>query len=186
MSRAPARPAAPPPIDVLDSLPAPEFVATVAPLFEGAPRFLARLAAARPFGSDDRLFALAREIALAMPEDEQLELIDAHPRLGAPPGSVSALSFLEQGYDRDAAGRAAQGERERVARELGRLNSAYEDCFGFRYCVYVAGRPRAALLAGMARALEADRASEIRRALEDVVAIAADRLRRLRVEEDGG
>jgi 2-oxo-4-hydroxy-4-carboxy-5-ureidoimidazoline decarboxylase len=185
MSGAPARSAAPPPIDVLDAVPATEFVAHMAPLFEGAPRFLARLAAARPFGSDERLFGRALGIALAMPEDEQLELIDAHPRLGAPPGSVSALSFLEQGYERDAADQAAEAERDRVARELGRLNAAYEDCFGFRYCVYVAGRPRAALLAGMARALEADRASEIRRALEDVVAIAEDRLRRLR-EEAGG
>jgi len=34
-----------------------------------------------------------------MPEDEQIELIDAHPRLGAPPASVSALSHREQGYD---------------------------------------------------------------------------------------
>ena len=44
-----------------------------------------------------------REIAHAMPLAEQIELIDAHPRLGAPPASVSALSFVEQGYDRDAA-----------------------------------------------------------------------------------
>lgn len=183
MSGAPARPAAPPPIEVLDALPAPEFIAHAAPLFEGASRFLARLAASRPFGSDARLFARAREIALAMPEDEQIELIDAHPRLGAPPGSVSALSFLEQGYDRDAADRAAQSERERVERELEGLNAAYEARFGFRYCVFVAGRPRSALPAGMARALAADRTSEIRRALGDVVAIAEDRLRRLREGE---
>ena len=49
------------------------------------------------------MFERARAIAHAMPEDEQLELIDAHPRLGAPPASVSSFSFVEQGYDRDAA-----------------------------------------------------------------------------------
>ena len=184
MSGAPARSAAPPPVGVLDALPTTEFAAAVAPLFEGAPRFLARLAAVRPFGSDRQLIARAREIALAMPEDEQVELIDAHPRLGAPLGSVSALSLVEQGYDREAADQAAETERERVARELERLNADYEECFGFRYCVFVAGRPRAALLAGMVRALDADRDAEIRRALEDVVAIAEDRLRRLR-EGDG-
>jgi 2-oxo-4-hydroxy-4-carboxy-5-ureidoimidazoline decarboxylase len=148
-----------------------------------ARRASSRLAAARPFGSGERLIEQAREIALAMPEEEQVELIDAHPRLGAPPGTVSALSYREQGYERDAAGRAAEGERERVARELERLNAAYEERFGFRYCVFVAGRPRAALLEAMAPALEADRESEIRRALEDVVAIAADRLHRLREVE---
>ena len=36
-----------------------------------------------------------------MPEAEQIELIDAHPRLGAPPATVSAASYREQGYDRD-------------------------------------------------------------------------------------
>ncbi len=62
--------------------------------------FLGRLAMARPFGSVEALFARAREIAHAMPLDEQLELIDAHPRLGAPPADVSALSYVEQGYGR--------------------------------------------------------------------------------------
>jgi 2-oxo-4-hydroxy-4-carboxy-5-ureidoimidazoline decarboxylase len=162
----------------LDTCDAAAFTAAVAPLFEGAPRFLARLGAARPFGSAVALFAAARSIAHAMPRDEQLELIDAHPRLGAPPATVSALSFREQGYDREAAeARAADAamERARVAVELDRLNAAYEARFGFRYCVFVAGRPREALLAGMRAALEADPAGEVARALDAVVDIAADR-----------
>jgi 2-oxo-4-hydroxy-4-carboxy--5-ureidoimidazoline (OHCU) decarboxylase len=164
----------------LDALAPDACAAALAPLFEGAPRFLARLAAARPFGDADALWAKAREIARAMPEPEQVELIDAHPRLGAPPGSVSALSFLEQGFDRDAAGAAAEAERERIDRELARLNAAYEATFGFSYCVFVAGRPRAALLPGLEAALGADRGGELRRALDAVVDIAADRYRTLR------
>ena len=148
-------------------------------MFEGAPRFLARLAAARPFGDAATLFARARAIAHAMPEPEQVELIDAHPPLGAPPGSVSALSFREQGYDNEAAEVAADADRIRVAAELARLNAAYERRFGFRYCVFVAGRPRAALLPGMEAALGADRESELHRALDAVVDIAADRYRTL-------
>jgi 2-oxo-4-hydroxy-4-carboxy--5-ureidoimidazoline (OHCU) decarboxylase len=163
----------------LDGLPEPEFRAAMAPLFEGAPRFLARLAAGRPFGSAERLFEQALEIALAMPEDEQRELIDSHPRLGAPPGSVSALSYVEQGYDAEAADAAAESERERVSAELTRLNQAYEARFGFRYCVYVAGRPRAALVPGLESALLADPDAERQRALADVVAIARARYRSL-------
>ncbi len=159
----------------LDALPDEAFVAAVAPLFEGAPRFLARLAHARPVGDAAGLFTRARAIAQAMAEEEQLELIDAHPRLGAPPGSVSALSFVEQGYDRDAADAAAESERTRIAHELARLNAAYETRFGFRYCVFVAGRSRAALLPEMAAALDAARGSEIARALDAVVDIAAAR-----------
>ena len=63
------------------------FVTTIAPLFEGAPRFLDRLASARPFADVDSMFAEARAIAHAMPDTEQVELIDAHPRLGAPPAT---------------------------------------------------------------------------------------------------
>ena len=175
------QPGAAPPIDVLDAMSAGIFEASMAPLFEGAPRFLGRLANVRPFGSAERLFERAREIALRMPIAEQLELIDAHPRLGAPPASVSAFSFTEQGYDRDAEGQiaqAAEAERARVAAELDRLNAAYEDRFGFRYCVFVAGRPRAVLLPGMAVALQADRDAEITRALHAVVDIAMDRYTR--------
>ncbi|HEX5824890.1 MAG TPA: hypothetical protein VFY18_10575, partial [Candidatus Limnocylindrales bacterium] len=58
-------------VGALDALPVDAFVAAAAPWFEGAPRFLARLAADRPFGDAPRLFARAGTIALAMPEDEQ-------------------------------------------------------------------------------------------------------------------
>ena len=175
-------------IDRLDVIAPGAFAAAVAPLFEGARMFLGRLAMARPFGSVEALFARAREIAHAMPLDEKLELIDAHPRLGAPPAEVSALSFVEQGYGRGGTERAAEetaaeaaevaaaeAERTRVAAELDRLNAAYETRFGFRCCVFVAGRPRAELLPEMTAALESTRDAEITRALDAVIDIARDR-----------
>jgi 2-oxo-4-hydroxy-4-carboxy-5-ureidoimidazoline decarboxylase len=157
----------------LDAASEDEFIAAMMPLFEGAPRFLRRLADARPFGSVDVLFDRARAIAMTMPEGEQVELVDAHPRLGAAPDSVSALSYVEQGYDR---GRDATSP---VAAQLERLNDAYEERFGFRYCVFVAGRTREALLPDMRAALDADRAAELRRGLRAVVDIARDRYDKL-------
>jgi 2-oxo-4-hydroxy-4-carboxy-5-ureidoimidazoline decarboxylase len=154
----------------LDSLPKAEFVAAAAPLFEGAPHFLDRLAGARPFGDAEEMFRRARAIASSMPESEQIELIDAHPRLGAPPASVSAMSHVEQGYDRDTT--------EAIA-DLARLNQAYEARFGFRFCVFVAGRSRAELVPVLEAGLLANRTDEIRRALADVIAIASDRYRQL-------
>ncbi len=156
----------------LDALPVDAFVAAAAPWFEGAPRFLRRLAAARPFGDAATLFARADAIAASMPEDEQLELIDAHPRLGAPPGTVSEASYREQGYDRDLS--------EAIA-DLEILNLAYEARFGFRFCVFVNGRSRRALVPVMEAALQADREAEIRRAVHDVVAIARDRFEKVAV-----
>ncbi|MEO8437246.1 MAG: 2-oxo-4-hydroxy-4-carboxy-5-ureidoimidazoline decarboxylase [Chloroflexota bacterium] len=174
-------------IDRLDVIAPGAFAAAVAPLFEGARGFIGRLAMARPFGTVDGLFASAREIVRAMPRDEQIELIDAHPRLGAPPASVSTLSYVEQGYgragsaDETAAADAAEAQRAHVATELERLNTAYEARFGFRYCVFVAGRSRAELLPELAAALELDRDTEIERALEAVVDIAHDRYATLTV-----
>jgi 2-oxo-4-hydroxy-4-carboxy--5-ureidoimidazoline (OHCU) decarboxylase len=165
--------------DALDAGPAREFVDRMAPLFEGAPGFLWRLAAAgRPFGSRERLFERARQLAHDMPDALQRELVDAHPRLGASPASVSAMSFREQGYDQERAAAVAAdavSERERVAAELERLNREYEWRFGFRYCVFVAGRSRAELLPGFVAALARERDSELHRALDAVVDIAIDR-----------
>lgn len=157
-------------IATLDDLPEATFIAAAAPWFEGAPRFLARLATARPFGDEATLFARAARIAATMPEADQLELIDAHPRLGAPPASVSAASYREQGYDRETGAAIA---------DLERLNAAYEARHGFRFCVFVNGRSRPELVLVLEAALDADRDAEIRRAVADVVAIARDRYRSL-------
>lgn len=143
----------------------------LAPLFEGAPHFLARLADQAPFDDWEDLLMRARAVAHAMPETEQVELIDAHPRLGASAGTMSALSQAEQGHGPAVAPRA----------ELERLNERYERRYGFRYCVFVAGRPIAVLAAELATRLAArpSRSSELERAIEAVVDIAAARYRTL-------
>ena len=167
-----------PPIDELSALGDADFAEAVAPLFEGAPRFVARLAAARPFESDEHLLAEARRIAREMPEDEQIELIDAHPRIGGEPAEMSTLSQAEQGY-------VAEGDtydpEAWVGEELAALNDAYESRFGFRFVVFVAGRPRREIIPILEAALRsAERDEEIRRALDDIVLISGDRLRALR------
>ena len=135
-------------IDRLDVIAPGAFAAAVAPLFEGARGFLGRLAVARPFGSVEGFFDTARLIAHAMPVEEQIELIDAHPRLGASPGSVSALSFAEQGYDRGGTERAHETTVAAVIREWASSSDV---------------------------ALEEDRAAELARALDAVIDIARDR-----------
>jgi 2-oxo-4-hydroxy-4-carboxy-5-ureidoimidazoline decarboxylase len=166
-----------PRVEDLDQLPAEAFVAEATPLFEGAPRFLARLAEERPFGSDERLVEAAFEIAHGMPEDERLELVEAHPRIGAPPETVSEASYDEQGYADEATDDA---EVARAYEELAMLNEVYEGRFGFRYVVFVAGRPKAEIVPLLEHALRNDREAELRRAVDDTIYIAGDRLRTLR------
>jgi len=167
----------------LDQMDLASFISALAVLFEGAPVFVARLAADRPFGTYDQLLDRARVVALAMPETEQLELIDAHPRIGAPPAAVSPLSYEEQGYDREPDGLSATADegaaRQRLRLDLERLNDAHEARFGFRFVIFVAGRPRQDIAKHMEASLGADREAEKRRALADIIEIARDRLRRI-------
>lgn len=164
-----------PPMARLDDAPRAEFLDTVRPLFERAPRFLERLADSRPFCTWSEMFREALTIALAAPDDVQLELLDAHPRIGAPPDSVSAMSYQEQGYDQEQLDAMAALEP---------LNEAYEQRFGFRYVVSVAGRTRAAIVPLLRDALTADPDTERQRGLTDVVAIARARAMDLGLQED--
>ncbi|HUS20396.1 MAG TPA: 2-oxo-4-hydroxy-4-carboxy-5-ureidoimidazoline decarboxylase [Aeromicrobium sp.] len=149
----------------------------LATLFEGAPRFVALLA--QPDGQAiTDVLARADQVAHNMPEDEQIELLNAHPRIGALPSSVSALSYEEQGYERDP------GTHELQAR-LDLLNAEYEQRFGFRFVVFVAGRPRSDIADFMESRLWASREEELARGLSDVIAIAKDRLGKLTTVEEG-
>lgn len=147
--------------------------ATLEVLFENAPRFVDRLVAAE-YASWDGVLTRAEELARTLPPDEQLELIDGHPRIGAVPASVSATSYREQGYDRDPGDLALQVL-------LDALNFAYESQFGFRFVVFVNGRSRREIADVMKTRLDADRDAELERALTDVFAIARDRLAKLPV-----
>jgi 2-oxo-4-hydroxy-4-carboxy--5-ureidoimidazoline (OHCU) decarboxylase len=153
-----------PSVGELNEVSVAAFLEAAALLFEPAPRFGAWLAAARPFADDADLMKAAARIAHHMDVADQVELINAHPRLGAR-DRLSDASRREQGADADPLDAA-----------LAELNGAYEARFGFRYLVYVAGRPRGALLPEFRAALERDRADELRRALDDTLAIAANRL----------
>ena len=166
-----------PSIGDLNELSAAAFADEVAPLFEGARGFLARLAAARPFDSDHAMMAVGREVARTMPESDQVELLNAHPVLGADSSAISAASFDEQGY-----GDPGDGGTPPMLDELAMLNDVYESRFGFRFVVFVAGRPLSSIGPLIEAAMRNDRGAELLRGLDDVIDIAADRLGRARGE----
>ena len=166
-----------PSIDDLNALSPEAFADEVAPLFEGARGFLRRLADARPFDSDHALMAAAREVARTMPEADQVELLNAHPVLGADPETVSSASREEQGYDSPP-----ETDAQPMLEELAILNEVYESRFGFRFVVFVAGRPLSSIGPLIEAAMRNDRAAELARGLDDVIDIAADRLGRQRGE----
>lgn len=134
-------------------------VGELAELFGGRTRFVERLAErADPLRE-------ARALLAELSEEEQVEALDAHPRIGE--RGVTGRSAVEQGGNED---------REVMAR-LAALNRAYEERFGFRFLVFVNRRPRAAIVPVLEERLGRSRQEELETALDELVAIAHDRAR---------
>jgi 2-oxo-4-hydroxy-4-carboxy-5-ureidoimidazoline decarboxylase len=125
----------------------------LAGLFSGRTRLVERLAE-----REDPLDA-ADDVIAELSEAEQAEALAAHPRIGEPSD--------EQ-----------RGAEPEVLAELEELNRAYEERFGFRFVVFVAGRSRAELVPVLRERLERSREEELATGLRELVAIAKDRWRR--------
>ena len=125
-------------------------VEELAPLFSGRTRLVDELAE-----RGDPL-AVAEEVALALPEADQVAALATHPRIGEP--------SEEQ-----------RGSEPEVLEELARLNDEYERRFGFEFVVFVNGRTRAELLPVLRERLRRTRAEELATGLRELCAIARDR-----------
>lgn len=131
----------------------------LAELFEGHTRLVERLALVEdPLGH-------AREVASTLSEDEKKEVLDAHPAIGAK--ATSERSRREQGTDDDPA----------VLAELATLNAEYESRFGFRFVVFVNGRPRREIVPVLRERMTRSREEELRTAVDELVQIAINRWR---------
>jgi 2-oxo-4-hydroxy-4-carboxy--5-ureidoimidazoline (OHCU) decarboxylase len=132
----------------------------LAELFEGHTGVVARLARLEdPLGQ-------ARKVLAEATEDEQVEALATHPRIGQRVG-ISERAAREQGSDEDPA----------LLTALVRLNKSYEEKFGFRFVVFVNGRPRAEILSVLRQRLQHSREEELVTGLDELVAIALDRWR---------
>jgi 2-oxo-4-hydroxy-4-carboxy--5-ureidoimidazoline (OHCU) decarboxylase len=130
----------------------------LAELFEGRTRLVELLA------EREHPLEAAPEVAARLSEAEQLEALDAHPAIGAGAG-LSERSAAEQGADADPV----------ILTELAYLNQVYEEKFGFRFVVFVNGRPKTEILEVLRARLEGTRDEELKNALAELVAIARDR-----------
>jgi 2-oxo-4-hydroxy-4-carboxy-5-ureidoimidazoline decarboxylase len=132
----------------------------LAELFEGRTRLVEVLAAREdPLGT-------AEDAIAELDEQDKIEALAAHPVIGAT--HLSERSAAEQGNEADPV----------VMTELSYLNQVYEEKFGFRFVVFVAGRPKAEILDVLRQRLERTRDEELQTGLEELVAIARDRYQR--------
>jgi 2-oxo-4-hydroxy-4-carboxy--5-ureidoimidazoline (OHCU) decarboxylase len=147
---------------------------TLADVFERAPGLAVAMHVA-PDDTPHAVIAKARAALESMSEREQVAVLDAHPRIGADPASLSILSRREQGEASDAA----------TLRELARLNDEYEKKFGFRFVVFVAGRSKREIVPLLRARLANSRDTELRAGLEQFLAISLDRLTARRSRPSG-
>ena len=165
------------PIEHLNALDAAAFERALRPLFERAGPLADALFLARPFASYPALLDAADALARELPDEQKVAILNGHPRIGENADVVreaSALAYAEQGFVSEQDATAA--DLARVYADLARLNAAYEARFGFRFLVFVNGRPKAAIREVLQTRLERSRAAELATALADLVAIARDRL----------
>ena len=101
----------------------------------------------------------AEEIAAGLPDEDKVEALAAHPRIGEPSPEQS-------------------GDDPAVLTELAYLNQVYEEKFGFRFVVFVAGRPRSEVLPTLRERLARTREEELETGINELVAIAQDRWQR--------
>ena len=130
----------------------------LAELFEGRTRLVERLAELEdPLGR-------AQDVVAELSEEELVEALAAHPAIGARTG-LSARSSVEQGTDSDPV----------ILSELAYLNQVYEEKFGFRFVVFVNGRPKGEILDVLRERLARTREEELATGVRELVAIARSR-----------
>jgi 2-oxo-4-hydroxy-4-carboxy--5-ureidoimidazoline (OHCU) decarboxylase len=130
----------------------------LAELFEGRTRLVERLAEVEdPLGQ-------AEDVVATLTDEEKVEALDAHPAIGARRG-LSSRSAAEQGLDADPV----------VLSDLAYLNQVYEEKFGFRFVVFVAGRQKAEILEVLRERIGRSREEELDTGCRELVAIARDR-----------
>jgi 2-oxo-4-hydroxy-4-carboxy--5-ureidoimidazoline (OHCU) decarboxylase len=127
-------------------------------LFEGRTRLVERLAAIEdPLVNADAVLA-------ELSEEEKVEALAAHPAIGQTSG-LSARSAAEQGTESDPC----------LLVHLATLNLQYERRFGFRFVVFVDGRPKSEIVEVLRERMTRSREEELDTGCRELVAIARDR-----------
>lgn len=126
-------------------------------LFEGRTRLVERLAEV------ENPLEQAESVLETLSDEEKVEALRAHPAIGA--RNLSASSAAEQGTDADPA----------ILSELAYQNQVYEEKFGFRFVVFVDGRPKREMLTVLSERIGRTREEELETGCCELVAIARDR-----------
>ena len=148
------------------------FVSRLGAIFEHSPWVAAAVAGQRPFPSVRDLHAAMVQAVQDAGEARQLELIGAHPDLGARL-RMSAESVGEQ------AGVGLDRLPPELFERFSSLNAQYKARFGFPFIVAVRNHSRDSILEAFERRLQNSPEGELETALAEIAEIARFRLQDL-------
>jgi OHCU decarboxylase len=159
-------------LDTLNTADRASFVDALGWIFEDSPWVAARAWERRPFSSVDHLHAAMLAVVDMASHDEQLQLLRAHPDLGAR-ARMSEASVHEQ------AGAGLDRLSPAQFTELQRLNATYRATFNFPFLLAVKGCTAQQVLDALRWRVEEGEQVEFVEALRQVGRIARFRLEEL-------
>jgi len=140
----------------------------------GSSRWVERMLARRPFGSDAALLAAAREEWFALSAADWREAFGHHPKIGDLNALRTRFAATRHLAEREQAGVA--GAPEEIFEALAQGNLAYQQKFGFIFIVCASGRSAAEMLDLLLTRFRNDPAAELLIAAEEQAQITARRL----------
>jgi OHCU decarboxylase len=143
----------------------------------GSTRWARAMASARPFASEEQLFAEADRISSSLKDEDWLEAFRAHPKIGekkaAAPQSPQAQNWSAE--EQSGVGAASADTMFQLAER----NREYKDRFGFIFIVCASGKSSDEMLAILNSRIDNDPRTELRIAGEEQRKITRLRLEKL-------
>ena len=160
----------------LNALDEPELRAELVS-FCGAPSWIHRMTAARPYATVEDVLRAAETAARDVSADDWLEAFRHHPRIGERAAERAQSSVASDSSAREQA--AVQHAAAADIAALADANRAYEDRFGHVFIVCASGRSAPEMLAMLRDRMSNDPATELRVAADEQRKITRLRLERL-------
>jgi OHCU decarboxylase len=159
-----------PTLKEINSLSREDFVALFGGVFESSAWVAEKAWASRPFGSEAELYARLCQSVSEADERAKLELIRAHPDLGAHGAIFTDASQSEQ----------ASAQLDRLSpiekRRFDDYNRRYREKFGFPFVICARLNKKNAILSAFPKRLENSPQQEMETALQEIFKIAQLRL----------
>jgi 2-oxo-4-hydroxy-4-carboxy-5-ureidoimidazoline decarboxylase len=140
----------------------------------GSTRWVDRMMARRPFGTDRKLLFVARTEWFGLTEADWLEAFSHHPKIGDRASLAARFPATHELSSKEQAG--VGGANADVIDALAEANEMYLERFGFIFIVCATGKSAEEMLQLLRARVNNDRATELRNAAEEQAKITALRL----------